>query len=127
MCASMKASGWAILVLAAVLGCAAASGQEPAGPPLHIGGNVKPPSVVFSDEPRLSDGDAKLYRQSGQVYLWVDEKGLPSHVRIVRSTGVARIDSAFVAAVKRYRFKPATMDGKPVTVDLYIEVNISTF
>ena len=126
----MRTSGWAVVVLAGVLGGGVGLGQEPTRPPLHIGGDVKHPTVVFSEEPRLSEADMKLYRYSNrgaQIYLWVDENGLPSHVRVMRSTGIPGVDAACVTAVKNYRFKPATLDGKPVTVDLYIDVNIDTF
>ncbi len=35
------------------------------------------------------------------------------------------LDEQAVAAVRQYRFKPATLDGKPVPVDLYIDVNFA--
>ena len=70
MRASTMVLAWVIVVLAAMLRGGVGKGQKPAGSPLHFGGNVKPSSVAFSDEPRLTDGDAKLYRPSGQVYLW---------------------------------------------------------
>jgi TonB family protein len=33
------------------------------------------------------------------------------------------LDEKAVEAVRRYRFKPATLQGKPVAVELNIEVN----
>lgn len=33
------------------------------------------------------------------------------------------LDEAAVEAVQKYKFAPATMNGQPVVVDLYIEVN----
>jgi len=60
------------------------------------------------------------------VYLIVDEKGMPTHVRVVRGVGMG-LDEKAVEAVRQYRFKPGTKDGKPVPVDLYIDVNFQIF
>jgi protein TonB len=60
------------------------------------------------------------------VYLIVDEKGMPTHVRVVRGAGMG-LDEKAVEAVRQYRFKPAMQDGKPVTVDLYINVTFEVF
>jgi protein TonB len=37
------------------------------------------------------------------------------------------LDENAVAAVKQYRFKPATENGKPVAVYLNVEVNFEIF
>jgi protein TonB len=55
------------------------------------------------------------------VYLWVDEKGNPSHVRVVHGIGMG-LDEKAIEAVRQYKFTPATVNGKPVKVDMYIEV-----
>lgn len=98
------------------------SGANTGGGPIHIGGSVKEPVVIFSVEPEFSE-EARKARFSGnvQVYLWVDEHGLPSHIRVIRGVGMG-LDEKAVEAVRQYRFKPATMNGKPVKVDLYVDV-----
>ena len=37
------------------------------------------------------------------------------------------LDQAAIDAVKKYRFEPATYQGKPVPVELYVEVNFEIF
>jgi TonB family protein len=91
--------------------------------PMHIGGSVHPPVVIHSVNPEFSE-QARQEKFSGsvQVYLWVDENGDPKHVRVVRGVGKG-LDEEAVEAIRQYKFKPATRDGKAVTVDLYIDVN----
>ena len=97
------------------------------GAVLHIGGGVKPPVVIYSVDPVFSDR-ARAAKFSGTVelYLWVDEDGNPEPVRVVRGVGMG-LDEKAVEAIRQYKFKPATLDGKPVTVDLYIEVKFQMF
>ena len=61
-----------------------------------------------------------------QVYLIVDQQGNPTHVRVVRGVGMG-LDEKAVEAVRQYKFKPAMQNGKPVPVDLYIDVNFQIF
>jgi len=95
----------------------------PTDRPVNPGGKVKMPVVLYTAAPEFSQ-QAKDARFSGQVlvYLWIDKKGNPTHVRVVRGVGMG-LDENAVAAVRQYKFKPATLDGQPVVVDLYVEVN----
>ena len=52
--------------------------------------------------------------------------GVPSHVHVIPSVGMGLGDKA-VEAVKQYRFKPAMENGKPVTVDMNVEVNFQIY
>jgi len=92
---------------------------------MHIGGDVKPPIVVSQVDPEYSQR-AKAAKFSGtvRVYLQVDENGHTSHIRVVKGVGMG-LDEKAVEAVRQYRFKPATLDGKPVPVDLYIDVDFA--
>jgi periplasmic protein TonB len=56
------------------------------------------------------------------VSLIVDAQGNPQRVQVLRPLGKG-LDEKAVAAVRQYRFKPATLQGKPVAVELNIEVN----
>jgi len=95
--------------------------------PLHTGGSVKQPQIYFSVEPEYTE-EARRKKLSGnvEVYLRVDENGIPSHVRVVKGIGLG-LDEKAVEAVQQYRFKPATKDGVPVTVEIHIEVNFQIF
>lgn len=93
--------------------------------PKDPNGKIKAPLVIFHSEPEISD-IARAVQFSGdvQVYLVVDTAGNPQHISIVRPAGLG-LDEDVVEAVSRYRFRPATQNGRPVPVDLYIDVNIS--
>jgi TonB family protein len=93
----------------------------------HIGRDVQRPKLIYHAEPQFSE-DARKMKYSGnvQVYLQVDEDGSTSHIMVVRPAGLG-LDEEAVAAVRQYRFSPATRDGKPVAVDLYIDVNFQIF
>jgi protein TonB len=99
------------------------SGGNTGGGMMHIGGGVSSPVVLHQVEPEFSE-EARKAKFSGNVlvYLFVDPDGKPSHVRVVRPVGMG-LDEKAVEAVRQYRFKPAMKDGKPVQVDLYVEVN----
>jgi protein TonB len=103
------------------------SGGNTGGGPRRIGGGVSPPSVIYSVEPEFSE-EARKAKVAGNVLvgLWIDEKGMPSHVHVVRGIGMG-LDEKAVEAVKQWRFKPAMENGKPVLVELNIEVNFQIF
>ncbi|HEY4354196.1 MAG TPA: energy transducer TonB [Acidobacteriaceae bacterium] len=103
------------------------SGGNTGGGVMHVGGGIKAPIVIYQVEPEFSE-EARKAKFSGnvEVYLWVDEQGNPSHIRVARGVGMG-LDEKAVEAVRQYKFKPAMQNGKPVKVDLYIDVNFQIF
>ena len=103
------------------------SGGNTGGGPKHIGGGISAPVLIYSVEPEFSE-EARKAKVAGNVLvnLWVDTNGLPSHVHVIRGVGMG-LDENAVAAVKQYRFKPAMENGKPVLVELNVEVNFQIF
>jgi protein TonB len=103
------------------------SGGNIGGGLMHAGSVQQGPKLIYRVDPDFSE-EARKAKFSGdvQVYLIVDEKGLPTHVRVVRGAGMG-LDEKAVEAVRQYRFKPAMQDGKPVKVDLYINVTFEIF
>jgi len=103
------------------------SGGNAGGGVMHIGGGISSPVVIHEVDPEFSE-EARKAKFAGnvEVYLWVDEAGNPSHVRVVRGVGMG-LDERAEEAVRQYKFKPAMRDGKPVKVDLYIDVNFQIF
>ncbi|HMG03287.1 MAG TPA: energy transducer TonB [Edaphobacter sp.] len=89
----------------------------------RVGGSVSMPEVIYSVEPEFSE-EARKAKISGDVtvYLWVDERGNPTHIRVLRGMGMG-LDEKAVEAVKQYRFKPAMENGRPVKVEMYVVVN----
>jgi protein TonB len=103
------------------------SGGNTGGGPRRIGGGVSAPVLIYSVEPEFSE-EARKAKVAGNVLgnLWVDTNGLPSHVHVIRGVGMG-LDEKAVEAVKQYKFKPAMENGKPVLVELNVEVNFQIF
>jgi TonB family protein len=93
------------------------------GNPRRIGGGVSAPQLIYSVEPKVTK-EARKAKIGGSVLVncWVEPTGLPSHVHVIRGVGMGLDDKA-VEAVRQYRFNPAMENGKPVLVELNIEVN----
>jgi TonB family protein len=89
----------------------------------HVGGAIKMPVVLHQDEPQFSSV-ARALKSSGKVlvYLWIGPDGKPSHLTIAKPAAIG-LDEQALLAVSKYKFRPATKDGQPITVDLYVEVN----
>ena len=54
--------------------------------------------------------------------LIVGSDGLPRDIRVGRSLS-PEFDESAIDAVKKWKFAPATKDGKPVAVEINIEIN----
>jgi protein TonB len=93
----------------------------------HVGGGVSAPQLVFAPDPEFSD-EARRAKYQGVcvVSLIVDAQGNPQRVQVVRHLGMG-LDEKAVEAVKQYRFKAATLQGKPVPVEVNIEVNFRIY
>lgn len=53
----------------------------------------------------------------------VDENGIPRNVQVSHSAGSV-VDRKAIAAVSKYRFKPATLDNKPTWASVSITIKI---
>jgi TonB family protein len=106
---------------------AAGDGGGAAFAPKRVGHGVSAPVPVSMPDPEYTP-EARKAKVSGDVLvsLWVDENGIPTHVGVLRGMGNG-LDEQAVEAVKKYRFKPAMEDGKPVTVAMNVEVNFKIF
>ena len=103
------------------------SGGNTGGGPKRIGGGVSAPVLIYSVEPEFSE-EARKAKVAGNVLvnLWVDTNGNPSHVKVIRGVGMG-LDEKALEAVRQYKFKPAMENGKPVLVELNVEVNFQIF
>jgi protein TonB len=103
------------------------SGGNMGGGVRRIGGGVSPPQVLFAPEPEFSE-EARKAKVAGNVlvYLQVDTNGKPIRVRVLRGIGMG-LDEKALEAVRLYKFKPAMENGKPVTVEMNVEVNFQIF
>jgi periplasmic protein TonB len=111
-------------------GSAAAQQGAEAGPNTvyKVGGDVSAPVLLYSVEPKMSE-EALHAHVKGNVWVTinVDKNGNPTHVRVIRGIGPngagLGLDESAIAAVRQYKFKPAMKNGKPVLVELNIEVS----
>jgi TonB family protein len=89
----------------------------------RVGGGVMPPAVLAKIEPEYSQ-EARFAKYSGTVALYVEigPDGVARNMRIVKGLGLG-LDESAIAAIERWRFRPGTKDGVPVTVAAHIEVN----
>jgi periplasmic protein TonB len=93
----------------------------------HVGGGVSPPVLIYSVDAEFSDEARRAkYQGVSVVSLIVDAHGLPQRIRVVRKLGMG-LDEKAVEAVRQYKFKPSTYQGKPVPVEITIEVNFHIY
>ena len=88
-----------------------------------MGGGVSNPVLIFKVEPEYSE-EARKAKFQGTVLLAivVDKNGRVADVRVVRPLGLG-IDEKAIEAVKKWRFRPAMLNSKPVAVAANVEVN----
>jgi TonB family protein len=93
----------------------------------RVGGGVSAPRALFSPEPEYSD-EARKVKHQGTVVLFVvvGPDGRPHELRVSRSLGFG-LDEKAMEAVKQWRFEPAKKDGRPVAVQINIEVNFRLY
>jgi protein TonB len=103
------------------------SGGNYGGGLRHVGGGVSAPKLIYQVEPEFSE-EARKAKFMGIVLvnLVVDAKGNPQNVHVLRGVGMG-LDEKAIEAVRQYRFNPAIEGGKPVPVEVNIEVNFQIF
>ena len=60
------------------------------------------------------------------VAVIVNMQGRPMNVHVVRGCGMG-LDEKAIEAVRNWRFDPAMKDGKPVAVQINVEVNFHLY
>jgi periplasmic protein TonB len=89
---------------------------------LH-GRNVTQPVLLWRQDPEYSD-EARKAKLQGIVELGIEvnASGQVTNVRVLRSLGLG-LDQRAIDAVRQWKFRPGTMDGKPVSTRATVEVN----
>jgi len=101
------------VVVAAVSACGARKPYSLATP------NLVPPKLIQRATPSYTDG-ARRARITGNVELLVriGADGKTERARITKSLDTVHgLDDEAIAAVRRFVFTPATLNGRPVPVD----------
>ena len=85
--------------------------------------NATKPVLVLKTEPEYSE-EARKAKVQGTVVLSivVTASGQVSSVRVIRSLGLG-LDERAVEAVRQWKFRAATVDGRPVATQAVVEVN----
>jgi TonB family protein len=99
------------------------SGGGFGGGPYRAGGGVTAPVPLFKPDPEYSE-EARKAKFSGSVtlYIEVNDRGAVQNPRVIRALGMG-LDEKAIEAVLKWRFRPGTKDGKPVTVQAQVEVS----
>jgi periplasmic protein TonB len=87
-----------------------------------VGGGVSAPQAISTPDPEYTE-EARKAKTQGTCILGfiVDTEGHPRDIRIVRGLGFG-LDANAIDAVRQWRFDPAKKDGKPVSVQVNVEV-----
>jgi len=91
--------------------------------PIRVGGDVKAPRVTSRTEPEYTDV-ARNARVSGVVIVEaiIDRHGNVDQVKVIKGLPMGLSESA-ERAVKKWKFKPGTLNGQPVDVIFNLTVN----
>jgi protein TonB len=88
-----------------------------------VGGDVTRPEKLSGPTPQYTE-IARRARIQGVVIVEaiIDKKGQVTDVRVIRPLPMG-LDQAAADAVRQWRFRPATLNGKPVDVFYSLTVN----
>ena len=97
-------------------------GLVPGVAPVPVGGDVKAPVLVTRVEPEYPESMRRA-RMEGVVILEavITASGEVDQVRVLKSAGPL-LDRATLEAVRRWRYAPATLNGRAVSVYLTVTV-----
>jgi periplasmic protein TonB len=108
-------------------GIGAGSGGGIGGGVYKVGGGISAPTAISSPDPQYTE-EARRAKKQGMCTLWliVDSTGRPRDIRVVRGLGFG-LDEKALEAVRNWRFQPALKDGKPVDVQISVEVEFHLY
>lgn len=105
------------------------------GPEDH---GVTTPKLIYAPDPEYSD-KARRQKLNGSCVLsvLVDVKGNPQDVQVVKSvwdgvnskqrSAAMSLDQKAMETARKYRFKPATLNGEPVPYKVKLEMNFRIY
>lgn len=108
-------------------GVGAGSGGGIGGGVYKVGGGISAPQAISAPDPDYTE-EARRAKKQGTCVLWliVDAAGHPRDIKVVRGLGLG-LDAKALEAVKQWRFQPALKDGKPVDVQISVEVEFHLY
>jgi periplasmic protein TonB len=108
-------------------GVGTGSGGGIGGGVFKVGGGISAPQALSTPDPEYTE-EARNAKTQGTCVLWliVDDQGRPRDIRVVRGLGFG-LDAKAVEAVRQWRFQPAVKDGRPVNVQISVEVGFRLY
>jgi periplasmic protein TonB len=108
-------------------GVGAGSGGGIGGGVYKVGGGISAPQAISAPDPDYTE-EARRAKKQGTCVLWliVDAAGRPRDIKVVRGLGLG-LDAKALEAVRQWRFQPALKDGKPVDVQISVEVEFHLY
>jgi periplasmic protein TonB len=95
--------------------------KQPAAPPPPVGGDVSP-ARLLSSVPPVYPALAKTQHVAGEVRIdaLIESNGRVSSMKVV--SGPSLLHQAAMAALRQWKYQPATLDGKPVAMHLTVTI-----
>ena len=108
-------------------GVGSGNGGGIGGSLFRVGGGISAPQAISTQDPDYTE-EARRAKTQGTCVLGliVDTEGHPREIRIVRGLG-SGLDAKAIEAVRQWRFAPAMKDGKPVNVQISVEVSFRLY
>jgi periplasmic protein TonB len=108
-------------------GVGAGRGGGTGGGVFRVGGGVSAPRPTYTPDPEYSE-EARKAKYQGTCVLWliVGPDGKPRDIKVARTLGLG-LDEKAIEAVKQWKFEPAMKDGKPVAVQINVEVSFRLY
>lgn len=99
--------------------------DEGARGPIQVGGDVQAPERLYDPKPQYTES-ARKARIQGIVIVQatIDEKGNVTVAKILKGLPMG-LDQQALKAVRTWKFEPATLDGKPVSVYYNLTINFN--
>lgn len=93
----------------------------------RVGGGVTAPRAIDAPDPEYSE-EARKAKYQGTCLLWliVGPDGKPHDIKVARALGMG-LDEKAIEAVRNWKFEPAMLNGKPVAVQINVEVNFRLY
>lgn len=91
--------------------------------PVRVGGNVKAPVTIERVDPRYTEV-ARKARIQGIVIIEavIDRQGNVTEARVLKGLPMG-LDAEALSAIKRWKFRPGTLNGQPVPVYYNLTIN----
>lgn len=108
-------------------GVGAGSGGGIGGGVYKVGGEISAPTAISAPDPNYTE-EARRAKKQGTCELWliVDSSGHPRDIRVIHGLGFG-LDAKAVEAVQQWRFQPALKDGRPVDVQISVQVDFHLY